>query len=354
MRLSDFSFELPQELIATHPAQRRDGSRLLVLPRKGGLIEHSHFDEILRFLRPGDCLVINNTRVIPARLAAWRANGGEAELLLIEPLGSGVWEAYARPGRKLKAGTRLRLPGNGNFAEILDEGGARTRRVRLELSAGLDDTLEAHGRLPLPPYILRRRRETGEEEDSAEDRERYQTVYARPGGSVAAPTAGLHFTPELLEAARGMGVEVREITLHVGPGTFEPVEADAQGGLSGHRMHRERYAISEEAAAGIDAARRDAARRVIAVGTTTTRALEACFLEHGEITSGEAATDIFIRPGFSFGVIDGLITNFHLPESTLLMLVSALAGRDWVLEAYAEAVREKYRFFSYGDAMLII
>ncbi len=349
MQLADFQYQLPEELIATHPAARRDDSRLLVLARRTGAISHHRFRDLPALLRPGDCLVLNDSRVIPARLRARRAGGGAAELLLLRSLGDGTWEALARPARKLKPGARLDLPGGGE-ARVLRDGPDGTRVVALHVEGDVEDYLERAGEAPLPPYIVQQRKARGEAPAAGEDTERYQTVYARAQGSVAAPTAGLHFTEELLAELGAKGVEIQRVTLHVGLGTFEPVREER---IDRHVMHREEYAIGAEAAAAISAARTDPGRRVVAVGTTTVRTLESCWREHGAIVAGRGETGIFLKPGDEFGVVDALVTNFHLPGSTLLMLVAAFAGREQVLAAYGEAIRERYRFYSYGDAMLI-
>lgn len=358
MDIEQFDYHLPPELIATHPADRRELSRLLVLDRSTGQMAHRSFAELTDLLRPGDCLVINDSRVIPARLEAWRTRGGKCDLLLLEPRHGTTWEVMVRPARKIRPGDILSLPGDAAVAQVLAETGGRTRLVRFKIPAGGGDAettllayLEHHGHVPLPPYILQQRKERGESSrDTDEDRVRYQTVYAQPPGSVAAPTAGLHFTPELMSRIRGNGVELRRVTLHVGLGTFTPVEF---GRVETHRMHAERYSIQPEEAVAIEAARRDFSRRVLAVGTTTVRALESCFARHGCICADAAATDLFIYPGFRFGVIQAMITNFHLPRSSLLLMVAAFAGRDRILAAYREAIRRRYRFYSYGDAMFI-
>ena len=363
MDLADFTYELPPELIARHPAVERDGSRLILVRRDGSPFTHQRFADLPDLLRSGDLLVLNDSKVIPARLFARRPSGGVAELLLLEPLEGGGWEALVRPARKLRPGMRLELAAGGGAIEILAGGGERTRHVRFHLPApfvdkdyagsggGVLDYLERFGQIPLPPYILHQRKVHGESATARpEDRRRYQTVYAEPPGSVAAPTAGLHFTPRILDRLRARGIEIRHVTLHVGSGTFEPVTARR---IEDHRMHYERYSISPEDAAAIEAARQDPARRIVAVGTTSLRALEACHAAHGRIVAGSARTDIFIYPGFRFGVAGALITNFHLPGSTLLMLVAAFAGRERILAAYGEAIARRYRFYSYGDAMLI-
>lgn len=369
MKTSDFDYTLPPELIATRPAPRRDASRLLILDRKSGAVRHERFDRLPEELIPGDCLVLNDSRVIPARLIGRRGGGGRAELLLISRNPSGGWRAMARPAKKLRPGDRVELVPAGAsspaappaWAVIEAADGEGHRSVRLESELPEPELLERFGRMPLPPYILSARKAERTRADSAaddpaaenfepEDRERYQTVYAEPAGSVAAPTAGLHFTPDLLSRIEEKGVEIRRVTLHVGPGTFAPVKAERP---EEHRMHAEHFEVGEEAARSIEAARRDPGRRVIAVGTTVTRTLEACVARHGGVMATRESTDLMIAPGFRFRAVDGLITNFHLPRSTLLMLVSAFAGREAVLRAYEEAVRHRYRFYSYGDAMFI-
>lgn len=349
LRLYDFQYELPPHLIATHPAERRDASRLLHLNRAERTLEHHVFSDLPSLLRPGDCLVINDSRVLPARLWAERPGGGRTELLLIGPRGEGVWEALARPARRLLPGTRLKLAGGGEAEVIGGEG--RSRLVRFHLSGPIEEFLARAGEMPLPPYILHERKARGESlRAGPEDIERYQTVYAQPPGSIAAPTAGLHFTPELMGRIEAKGIEIRRVTLHVGIGTFEPIEAD---NLDEHTMHSEDYEIGEADAKAIEAARRDPSRRVVAVGTTAIRTLEACMAAHGEIRPGRASTNLFITPGFEFRIVGAMVTNFHLPGSTLLVLVAAFAGRETILNAYREAIEAGYRFFSYGDAMLI-
>jgi S-adenosylmethionine:tRNA ribosyltransferase-isomerase len=345
LRTSDFDYALPSELIAQHPADQRDESRLLVLERGSGRVHHQGFRNVVEWIPPGDLLVLNETRVFPARLRGRRASGGEAEILLLRPVSGDatVWEALLRPGSKLKPGRRVEIAA-GFAAEVLDSAPGGERRVRLECEGPLEEALERHGRVPLPPYI---EREAGEE-----DHERYQTVYARERGSVAAPTAGLHFTPEILGALEARGVELARLVLHVGVGTFRPVDVEDP---AKHRMHAEWYKVPRETADAVNAARAEG-RGVWAVGTTTVRTLEAAAEggEDGRVHSGAGWTDIFIRPPHRFRAVDHLLTNFHLPRSTLLMLVSALAGREAVLAAYAEAVERRYRFFSYGDAMLVV
>jgi len=322
-RLSDYDFELPRELIASRPLPDRAASRMMVVDRTTGTVTHRMFRDLPEFIRPGDLLVLNNSRVIPARLLA---DDGRIELLLFEQLGPARWKAFARPGKRTRAGDSFAIAGTMARIESVDESDG-TRVVRFEDAPDL----EKLGHIPIPPYLGR--------EDDAEDRIRYQTVYATVAGSVAAPTAGLHFTPEIL--AR---LPHAFVTLHVGPGTFLPVRGD---NLDEHRMHGENYDLGDDAAAAINAA-----QRVIAVGTTSLRVLES--LPAGPVAAGAGRTDIFIRPGFKFRHAHALLTNFHLPKSTLLVLVCALAGQELMQRAYAEAVREKYRFFSYGDCMLIL
>ena len=340
MKKSDFSFDLPEELIAQTPLQRRDGSRLMHLDPRTGAIEHRHFYELPEYLREGDCLVVNDTRVLPARLLGTRKSGGSVELLLLRDLGDGRWECLSRPGRKTKPGTELSF-GNGELTatvEAVAEGGNRI--VQFHYEGIFLEVLERLGKMPLPPYI----------KEELQDAERYQTVYSRELGSAAAPTAGLHFTPELLDRIRAMGVSVCSITLHVGLGTFRPVKEEE---IEDHAMHSEYCIIPQETADVINRTK-ERGGRVIAVGTTSCRTLESFAEEDGRLEAASGWTDIFIYPGYRFKCIDALVTNFHLPESTLIMLVSALAGREHVLHAYEVAVRERYRFFSFGDAMLIL
>lgn len=346
LRRSDFLFDLPPGRIAQRPADRREESRMMVLRRDAHAVTHRRFRDILEELVPGDLLVLNDTRVIPARLFG-RKRGGAAvvEILLLRPLADGRWKAMVRPGRRLGPGTAVDLPG-GASAEITGRFDDGTREVALDTGAPLPAYLDTHGLTPLPPYIHR-----PGDEDEAFHRGRYQTVYAREPGSVAAPTAGLHFTPEVLAALERRGVETARLTLHVGPGTFKPVQVED---IRRHRMDAEPYTIEPEAAGRIEAAR-TAGRRVVAVGTTVTRTLEAVAAAHGgRVVPGSGWTDLFIHPGFRFLVAGGLLTNFHLPGSTLLMLVSAFAGREWALDCYREAVAREYRFYSYGDCMLIL
>jgi len=344
MDVSLFDYSLPAELIAQEPAESRDASRLLVLDRGRGAWEDRVFRDLPGLLRAGDCLVANRSRVIPARLlGVGEAGGKPVELLLLRPVSEGRWEALVQPGRRCRVGARVELAGGVARASIVGEGTAGTRVVEIEGPWPVRELLERHGLPPLPPYIERH------DAPKPEDRERYQTVYARDEGSVAAPTAGLHFTPELLARLAERGVAVHFLTLHVGPGTFRPMRA-AQ--VDAHRMEAEPIEIPAATARAVHEAKR-AGHRVVAVGTTTTRALEWAAGEDGRLREGPGAADLFIRPGHRFRVVDALITNFHLPRSTLLVLVAALAGRDLILDAYRHAVAARYRFYSYGDAMLI-
>ncbi|MBR1628446.1 MAG: tRNA preQ1(34) S-adenosylmethionine ribosyltransferase-isomerase QueA [Lachnospiraceae bacterium] len=340
MKTIDFDYALPPELIAQDPLAARSDSRLMVLDRRTGELSHTHFFHIGDYLREGDCLVLNNTKVIPARLYGRRETGGQVELLLLKRQSEDIWETLVRPGKKCRPGTKLFF-GDGRLSarilEIVEDG---NRRVQFFYEGIFEEVLNELGEMPLPPYITH----------PLQEKDRYQTVYAKYDGSAAAPTAGLHFTQELLSALRKKGVEIAEITLHVGLGTFRPVKVAE---IEQHPMHSEYFDIPEEAAAKIQATK-SAGGRIVAVGTTSTRTLEASAREDGIVHAGSGWTDIFIYPGFAFRVVDGLITNFHLPQSTLLMLVSAFAGREHVLAAYQEAVNERYRFFSFGDAMLLI
>jgi len=348
MNVSDFGFDLPAELIAQAPAPDRAESRLLVL-RRGGTVEHTRVSHLADYLHEGDLLVVNDTRVFPARLLGTRVpSGGAVECLLLANLAEpDRWDALVHPGQKLQPGSQMEFRTNAHvlYGEVLDRHfhGRRTIRLWTEGDVSVEDAIDHIGHMPLPPYIKRH--------DTAQDRERYQTVYARERGSVAAPTAGLHFTPEVLDALNARGVERTAITLHVGYGTFQPVRVDQ---VEAHTIDSERFSISEAAAGTINRAKQDN-RRVVAVGTTTTRALEAAGRAgRGVITPQSGWTDLFIYPGFKFGIVDVLMTNFHLPESSLLMLVCAFGGAREVLDAYREAVAQRYRFYSYGDAMLIL
>jgi len=341
VELSEFDFNLPQELIAQHPVEPRDASRLMVINRVQGEIEHHVFHELPNLLHDGDVLVVNNTRVIPARLIGEKeGTGAHIECLLLKRLERDVWEVLVKPGKRLKEGQKVSFGGGkleGELLEILPNG---NRKIRFIYEGVFEAVLDELGNMPLPPYIT----------EKLENKERYQTVYAKESGSAAAPTAGLHFTKELLDSLRQNGVEIVEILLHVGLGTFRPVKVEH---IEEHEMHSEYYRVSPEAAETINRAKREG-RRVIAVGTTASRTLESVGQENGMIEAGEGWTDIFIYPGYRFKVVDALITNFHFPKSTLVMLVSALAGRDLIMKAYNLAVQERYRFYSFGDAMLIL
>lgn len=339
MNKSDFDFYLPEELIAQTPLEKRDTSRLLHLNKQTGEIEHKHFYDIKQYLREGDCLVLNDSRVLPARLIGARPTGGAVELVLLKDLGDNRWECLSRPGRKTKPGQEL-VFGNGELTAVVQEvtlGGNRI--VKFSYEGIFLEILERLGKMPLPPYI----------KEELQDSERYQTVYSKELGSAAAPTAGLHFTKELLAEIADMGVKICYVTLHVGLGTFRPVKADK---IEDHEMHSEFCIVPDETAKTVNAVKR-AGGRVIAVGTTSCRTLESFTTEDGVLQATSGWTNIFIYPGYKFKSIDALITNFHLPESTLIMLVSALAGRENILNAYNTAVKERYRFFSFGDAMMI-
>ncbi len=340
MKKSDFYYELPEELIAQTPLEKRDASRLLHLDKETGAMEHRHFYELPQYLRAGDCLVLNDTRVLPARLLGCRKTGGSVELVLLRDLGNGRWECLSRPGRKTKPGTELSF-GNGELtATVADVAEGGNRIIQFHYEGIFLEVLERLGKMPLPPYI----------KEELKDAERYQTVYSRELGSAAAPTAGLHFTPELLKQIEEMGVKVCFVTLHVGLGTFRPVKEEE---IENHEMHQEFCVVSQETADIVNNVKKNGGR-VIAVGTTSCRTLESFTEEDGTLRAGSRWTDIFIYPGYRFKCIDGLITNFHLPESTLVMLVSALAGRENILHAYDTAVKMRYRFFSFGDAMMIM
>lgn len=339
LKTADFDFELPEELIAQTPLERRDASRLLTLDKHTGAIGHYHFYDLPSFLHPGDCLVLNDSRVLPARLIGHRPTGGACEVLLLVDRGEGRWECLVRPGRKLKPGAQV-IFGDGQLTATVEEELADGKRlVKFHYQGIFLEILEQLGRMPLPPYI----------KAELQDNERYQTVYSKVVGSAAAPTAGLHFTPELLETIQAMGVKVCYVTLHVGLGTFRPVKAED---ISEHEMHSEFCQISQETADIINETKRNGGR-VICVGTTSCRTIESFAAEDGTMTERSGWTNIFIYPGYRFKVLDALVTNFHLPQSTLIMLVSALAGREHVLAAYEKAVQERYRFFSFGDAMFI-
>lgn len=339
MKTSDFYYDLPEELIAQTPLKQRDGSRLLTLDKVTGETGHYHFSDLPKFLRKGDCLVLNNSRVLPARLIGHRSTGGAVEILLLVDKGNDVWECLVRPGKKLREGARVSF-GDGQLeaeiTEVLPDG---NRLVHFEYKGIFLEVLESLGRMPLPPYI----------KAELEDQERYQTVYSKVVGSAAAPTAGLHFTQELLDDIQKMGVKICYVTLHVGLGTFRPVKEEE---VLDHEMHSEYCVISQETADTINETKQNGGR-VICVGTTSCRTLESWSDEDGTVQATGGWTSIFIYPGYRFKAVDALVTNFHLPESTLIMLVSALAGREHILAAYKEAVEEKYRFFSFGDAMFI-
>ena len=338
MKLSDFMYDLPDERIAQTPVEPRDHSRLMVLHRDTGEIEHKHFYDVIDYLNPGDALVINETRVVPARLIGERPTGGACEVLLLKQLAPKRWEALVRPGKKLRPGAEVIFGGGRLTARIVEtvEGGGRI--VDFECEGTMEAALDELGEMPLPPYI----------HEKLQDRERYQTVYAKQEGSAAAPTAGLHFTPELLERIRAKGIDVVPVLLHVGLGTFRPVKVE---NIEEHEMHSEYFEVTEDAARRVNAAR-ERGCRVVAVGTTSVRTLESA-AENGRLVAKKGDTRIFIRPGYEYQMVDALITNFHLPGSTLMMLVSALYDREKMLEAYQVAVEQQYRFFSFGDAMLI-
>lgn len=340
VKTSDFNYDLPQELIAQTPLERRDGSRLMTLNRQTGEISHRHFFDLTEYLRPGDTLVLNDSRVLPARLYGKRnPTGGAVELLLLKEQTDGSWECLARPGRKLKPGEQV-LFGEGELtATILEDLGEGKKRVAFHYEGIFLEVLERLGKMPLPPYI----------KEELQNGERYQTVYSKVVGSAAAPTAGLHFTPELLEKIQAMGVNIAYVTLHVGLGTFRPVAVED---VQSHHMHSEFCMISAETAEILNNTKKNGGR-IVCVGTTSCRTLESFASEDGTFQESSGWTEIFIYPGYRFKAMDALVTNFHLPESTLLMLVSAFAGKDHVMAAYEEAVKEKYRFFSFGDAMFI-
>lgn len=340
LKKSDFYFDLPRELIAQDPLEDRASSRLLVLDRNTGAVSHHGFREIVDYLHPGDCLVLNNTKVIPARLLGEReGTGAHVEVLLLKRRGGDVWETLVRPGKKCRPGTELTFGDGLLRARVLETVEEGNRLIRFEYQGIWEEVLDRLGEMPLPPYITHK----------LKDRDRYQTVYARYEGSAAAPTAGLHFTGDLLEQIAARGVHVAYVTLHVGLGTFRPVKED---NVLEHHMHSEAYEVTAAAADTINHARQ-AGGRIVCVGTTSCRTVESAADENGRVRPSSGNTDIFIYPGYRFKVTDALLTNFHLPESTLLMLVSALAGRENVLAAYEEAVRERYRFFSFGDAMFL-
>ncbi len=340
MKKSDFYFDLPEELIAQDPLEDRSSSRLLMLDKNTGRTEHHIFREIINYLRPGDCLVLNNTKVIPARLMGIKEDtGASVEVLLLKRRENDIWETLVKPGKKAKPGTRINFGDGSLKAEVLEVVEEGNRLIKFTYEGIFEEVLDRLGEMPLPPYITHK----------LQDKNRYQTVYAKYDGSAAAPTAGLHFTQELLKQIADKGVDIAYVTLHVGLGTFRPVKAD---NILEHHMHSEYYRITEEAAGKINRAKADG-NRVICVGTTSCRTIESAAGEDGTVKACCGNTEIFIYPGYRFKVLDCLITNFHLPESTLVMLVSALAGKDHVLAAYEEAIKEKYRFFSFGDAMFL-
>ena len=340
MKRQDFYYELPEELIAQDPLEDRSGSRLLVLDRESGAVSHHVFREVVDYLEEGDCLVVNDTKVLPARLIGSKiGTDAKIEVLLLKRKEKDIWETLVKPGKKAKTGTKISFGDGlltGEVIDIVEEG---NRLIQFSYEGIFEEILDQLGQMPLPPYITHQ----------LKDKDRYQTVYAKHTGSAAAPTAGLHFTPELLDAIRAKGIDVAKVTLHVGLGTFRPVKVEE---ITEHHMHSEFFQIDEEAAAKINGAKKKG-KRVICVGTTSCRTVESAADESGHLKAGSGWTDIFIYPGYQFRVLDALITNFHLPESTLVMLVSALAGREQVLDAYRIAVEEKYRFFSFGDAMFI-
>lgn len=340
MKVTDYYFDLPQEQIAQDPLEDRSSSRLLVLDKETGEYSHHIFREITEFLKPGDCLVLNNTKVIPARLFGEKeGTQAKIEILLLKRKENDVWETLVKPGKKAKVGTKIIFGGGLLVGEVIDIVEDGNRLIKFTYEGIFEEILDQLGQMPLPPYITHQ----------LKDKNRYQTVYAKYDGSAAAPTAGLHFTPELLQQVKDMGVDIAEVTLHVGLGTFRPVKVD---NILEHHMHSEFYMVTQEAADKINNAKKNG-HRVICVGTTSCRTIESAADENGMLRESSGWTDIFIYPGYQFKVLDCLITNFHLPESTLLMLVSALAGREHVLAAYEEAVKEGYRFFSFGDAMFI-
>lgn len=341
MKLEDFDFYLPEELIAQHPLEKRDQSRLMVIHRKENCIEHKEFKDVIEYLKPGDCLVLNNTRVLPARLIGEKKEtGGKIEFLLLKRLSEKSWETLVKPGKKATLGSEFIFGGGGLTAKVLDIGEEGSRIVEFKYEGVFEEVLDRLGQMPLPPYI----------KEKLSDKERYQTVYSKEMGSAAAPTAGLHFTKELLESIEKKGVKTAFVTLHVGLGTFRPVKVE---NVETHKMHSEWYELKQGDADIINEAKKSGGR-VIAVGTTSCRTLETIADKEGYVKEKSGWTDIFIYPGYNFKVIDGLVTNFHLPQSTLIMLVSAFASREQVLKAYGKAVEDRYRFFSFGDAMLLI
>lgn len=340
MKVSEFRFDLPEELIAQHPYDKRDEARLMIMDKKTKKIEHKIFKNVADYLEAGDCLVINNTKVLPARLYGKKETGANVEFLLLKRIEGDFWEAMVRPGNKLKPGTKVSFGDGILRAEILEVLDGGNRRVKFEYQGIFNEILDKIGLMPLPPYI----------KETLKEKDKYQTVYAKYDGSAAAPTAGLHFTKELLEQIKQKGVQVANVTLHVGIGTFRPVKVE---NIEDHNMHFEHYYIKQEDADKINIAKKNG-HKVVSVGTTSCRVLESVADKNGFVRETEGDTNIFIYPGYQFKCIDRLITNFHLPESTLIMLVSSLAGKDFVMQAYQEAVKEKYQFFSFGDAMLIL
>lgn len=340
MKVEEFNYNLPEELIAQHPYDKRDEARLMVLDKKTEKIDHKVFKDVIDYLNPGDCLVINNTKVLPARLYGIKDTGAKVEFLLLKRIEEDFWEVMVRPGNKLKPGTKVAFGDGILNAEILEvlEGG--NRKVKFEYKGIFNEILDQIGLMPLPPYI----------KETLKEKDKYQTVYAKYDGSAAAPTAGLHFTEELLEKIKEKGIQIANVTLHVGIGTFRPVKVE---NVEDHSMHSEHYYIKSEDAEKINKAK-ESGHKIIAVGTTSCRVLESVADENGKLKETEGDTSIFIYPGYKFKCIDSLITNFHLPESTLIMLVSSLAGKDFIMNAYNEAVKEKYKFFSFGDAMIIL
>ncbi len=340
MKVSEFNYDLPKELIAQTPIEKRDESRLMILNKEKLTIEHKKFKDIINYLNPGDVLVRNNTKVIPARLYGKKETGANVEFLLLNNIEGDIWETIVRPGNKLHVGTKVIFGDNLLEAKILDIMPGGTRKVEFQYKGIFNEILDEIGLMPLPPYI----------HEELKQKDRYQTVYAKYNGSAAAPTAGLHFTPELLKKIEEKGINIANVTLHVGIGTFRPVKEET---VENHQMHSEHFYIKQEDVEKINKAKNNG-NRVIAVGTTSCRVLETIADERGLVKETEGDTQIFIYPGYKFKCLDGLVTNFHLPQSTLLMLVSALAGKDYIIKAYEEAVKERYRFFSFGDAMLIL
>jgi len=341
MKLSDFYFELPEELIAQKPLEKRSDSRLMVLNKNNGEVSHDIFRNIAKYFKKGDCIVLNNTKVIPARLIGHKEDsGGKIEFVLLKKITSNDWEVLVKPGRRAKIGTIFTFGNNELKAEVLSTTDSGGRIVRFYYKGVFEEVLDKLGEMPVPPYIKQK----------LEDKNRYQTVYAKYEGSAAAPTAGLHFTDEIIDQIKSSGVNIVFITLHVGLGTFRPVKEEI---IENHKMHSEFYIVSEEAANAINLAKAQGGR-IITVGTTSTRTLETVCNDKGYVKSGSGWTDIFIYPGYKFKVVDGIITNFHLPESTLIMMISAFAGRENIMNAYNIAIKNKYRFFSFGDAMLIV